>query len=168
MGERITDPRQLARNREAMMAKIDADIERVGWSLISVFPTEDSGTDWYSYTIGLQVVPLNHPELIIATLAQEQAHSVLYSAIEEIKAGVRFEPGQNYDKVLAAPLQVRFRVVPPPRRPLNVARAYYRERYNRHDFEALQLVWPDAEGRFPGDEGFDEKFAQAFFDGDGD
>lgn len=142
---------------QAMMDRVDDDIDRLGWSAIGVFAAVDDPEGMlenpFTYTIGL-LKTYEHPELIVYGLPPEQAHSILASAIEQIKEGVHFSTGRRYSKVLGGGFEVEFRKVDPTGRPLNVARNYYEA-----DVEALQLVWPDKEGRFPGEAGVDPTFA---------
>lgn len=125
----------------AVLEKIRSDIERVGWSAIGVFPAAGSDpTVVFTYTIGL--TEMDHPELVIYGLPNETAHSLLYSAVEQVRAGVVFEPGQRYGKIIRD-FEVYVRDVSDVAE-VNAARAYY-----DRPVEALQLVWPDSAGRMP-------------------
>jgi hypothetical protein len=46
--------------------------------------------------------------------------------------------------------------MPPDGKPLNVARLYY----GTEELDALQIVWPDRNGWFPGEPECDPKIAQ--------
>lgn len=131
---------------EQVFDKVRGDIARVGWSAVGVFPRADEPRPvTFTYTIGLAET-YGHPELIVYGLDAKQAHEFLWSAIQLLKEGTRFEHGKRYAKVLQG-YDVEFRKVDDPGgHPLNVARAYY-----DREVEALQLIWPDADGRFPGD-----------------
>lgn len=144
------------------MVEIAATIERVGWMPQGVFPTVDDPptTPSFTYTIGLTKT-FDHPELIIYGVAPERAHGILACAVELIEAGTRFAPGECYGKILKDQ-DVLAREVQAPGYPLNIARAYYGA-----DVSAIQLVWPDAHGVFPLEEGFDPELngLQCFPDG---
>jgi hypothetical protein len=136
---------------DRVMEKIAADVEKVGWSAIGVFPTGEGGAP-FTYTIGL-VKTLEHPELIVYGLEHKQAHSILWSAIELIKTEeVKLEPGKRYARVIQD-LDVEMRAGHPSGRPANAARRFY-----EGDVALVQLVLPDSEGRFPGEDGCDPMF----------
>lgn len=86
--------------RQELVSKVHRDIERVGWSVIGVFPTEgDEPKASYSYTIGLLETE-QHPELIVFGLPPEQAHGILSCAVDLIREGTRLEAGRRYGRVL--------------------------------------------------------------------
>lgn len=145
----------------AMREKIEGDIEQVGWSSIGVFnAVGDEPTPSFTYTIGLRET-YDHPELIVYGLEAETAHGLIASAVDLLKEGAVLEDGGRYAKVLRGH-DVAARLVPEPGYPLNVARMYYGD-----DVRAVQLVWPDAAGKFPWEEDFDQQFdgLQVFPDG---
>lgn len=127
-----------------LLDKIDRDIATHGMSVIGVM-----GDPPFSYTIGLWSA--GHPELIICGMEAVQAHGVLTSArIAMTENGLQVEEGLEAGGVLVG-YAVRFKEVPEPRAPLNVAR-----RFHKSDrFPAFQLLWPDEQGRFPDEEGYD-------------
>ena len=131
---------------ESVMEKVRSDIERVGWSAIGVFPTDQLGGSTFTYTIGV-LTSYKHPELIVYGLPNHQAHAIISSAIAQIKEGVFFKPGERYENVLEG-FDVKTRAVDPSGRPLNVARAYY----DVDHLVAVQILWPCTNGHFPGDE----------------
>jgi hypothetical protein len=136
---------------DAFRDKIARDVERVGWSSVSVFPNEEGGPT-FTYTIGLPKT-LGHPELILYGLPSSQAHGILASAIDEIRSGATLEPGKRYSRVLRE-FDVEVRACHPSGRPLNAARGFA-----GGDVEAVQIVWPDPEGRFPSDPDVDPAYA---------
>lgn len=155
---RITDPVVLEQRRKAMFAKLHADVERDGWSYIAVFAAVgDEPSAPFGYTIGLR--GLDHPDFLITGVGHVMGHAILGGLVDRVKAGERFEDGQEVDEVLVG-YKVRMRSVPKPGYPLNMARAYYDD-----DVTALQVVWPDADHRFPGDEGYDDTVPQPLADG---
>lgn len=155
---RITDPAILAERHKAMFSKLHADIERDGWSFIGVFAAVgDDPVPPFGYTVGLR--GLDHPELLITGVGAAMGHAILGGLVDRVKVGEEFEDGQEVDQVLVG-YKVRMRAVPAPGYPLNMARAYYDS-----DVPALQVVWPDVEHRFPGDDGYDDSVAQPLADG---
>jgi hypothetical protein len=142
-----------------VLEKIGRDIEKHGWSAISVFATEDNPGVGFTYTVGLRD-SYDHPELIVYTLNALQAHGVLFSAIKNIKEGKGYEKGERRTDVIEGPngteLPVVIHEVPEPGEPLTAAR-----RFHNRDESALQIVWPDPNNRFPGEPGYDaENFPQ--------
>lgn len=143
------------RTTDDLYEKVDEGIDRVGWFAIGVAPTVDDVDPGppFTYSIGFYNYS-QHPEFIIVGLDSHVAHSILYGLFERVRAGERFEDGQLDDKTLEG-YNVRFKALPPPGRPLNVARGYFEV----DELPALQVVWPDENGIFPDEEGFSEKFA---------
>lgn len=134
--------------------KIETDIAVYGWSSVGVMPTVDDPDPCmpFTYTIGFYEHD-QHPELIVVGLHPHQAHAMLAGLYERIARGERFEDGQLDGDVLEG-YDVRFQALPPEGRPLNAARSYY----GLHYLPALQVLWPDANGVFPDEDGFEERF----------
>jgi uncharacterized protein DUF4262 len=135
----------LARFRQ----KIQDDIERVGWSVVAVMDNPP-----FAYTVGL-TESYDHPELIIYGIGAKNAHQILANAVQHIKEGEVYRAGGKYSEILDG-YDVEFRVH--QEYPLTAATSYYRALGK--DWEALQLVWPDADGNFPGEEGMDPEFEE--------
>lgn len=133
-----------------LLAKTMKDIERDGWTTISVFAEDD--TPPFAYSIGFQ--EHDHPEVIVIGLTPVIAHQIIGGLYDRVAAGETFADGQRDSRVLDG-YDVMFREMPPDGRPLNMARRYY----GVDDLPALQIVWPDREGRFPDEEGFDPQYA---------
>lgn len=141
-------------NQEQLLKKIKRDIGESGWSTISVFPTMTDPGVHFSYSIGFREHDA-HPEVIILGIPSEYAHSIIRTLYERVAAGERFEAGQRLDEVLEE-YEVELRAVASDGAPLNMAKAYY----DVDELPALQIVWPDKEGLFPGEEGCDEGCAE--------
>lgn len=143
------------RTTEDLMEKVDEGIERVGWFAIGVSPTVDDVDPGplFMYSIGFYNYS-KHPEFIIVGLHPDQAHPMLHGLFERVRRGERFEDGQLDDGVLEG-YNVRFKALPPAGRPLNVARNYF----ELDELPALQVLWPDSNGVFPDEDGFEERFA---------
>lgn len=134
-----------------VMIKVASDIERVGWSAISVFPCADDppGSPAFTYSVGLR--DRDHPELIVFGLDPRVAHGMIrevYGMV--VHEGVTFRDGDRVGKVLVG-YDVIFRALPPDGRPLLIAKRHY----GVDELPALQIVWPDEQGRHPGDDGCD-------------
>jgi hypothetical protein len=134
-----------------MMRKIEGNITRCGWHATGVV----GGGGSFVYTTGL--TGRDHPELVVAGLPPDTAHGLISAAVEVIRSGVPLVPGRDYAEI-AAGFPIRFQVVDQDkcRHPLSVTTRFYGGQK-----PALQLVWPDPEGLFPGDPGCDPGMAAA-------
>jgi hypothetical protein len=114
-----------------------------GWMIQGVFPTEnDPGVD-FAYTVGLTAAGL--PELVISGLPHETAATLLNDAARH-SLTAEVKPGDVLNDIASVP----FKVAPAPRAEVNMARHLY----GPDTVLALQLVWPDNEGFYPGDAGW--------------
>lgn len=92
-------------------------------------------------------------------LDQNNAGNIINSVLEQIKEGRVFEAGKEYDGILRD-LTVYFG---------RVEKRYYNDHFGQAQmyhgseagFEVWQLVWPDTFGKFPWQQGFEEKFSKA-------
>lgn len=128
-------------------------LRRYGWIGRGVDPSQDDppGTPRFAYTAGLERT-WRHPELIVVGIPWPAAGAVLRGAVERVRAGQAFQPGQRYADVVAAGDVVVVEVSHAHR---IFSMTYAMWLYGGEDFRALQLVWPDAAGRYPWDEGYD-------------
>lgn len=126
--------------------KIDDDIERVGWSAISVFPDEENPITPFCYSIGF--TELGHPELIVYGLNTERMWAVLDDAYIAIRDGHHFTDGEETDRLCQPPYHFAIVSVPGDGHPANMALAHYGE------IKLLQAVWPDAEHHYPWQDGW--------------
>jgi Domain of unknown function (DUF4262) len=140
--------RQMPESLGDLLAKCQRTIERHGHGVIGVFPTADSPPEeQFSFGYSYGLAGQGKPELLVTALDSRLATMVINCAVV---AGVT-APGE-YDEVLEGH---KVRAVPVNGEGLglmNMARHFAPE----GGFTALQLVWPDPEGRFPGDDGYDE------------
>jgi len=127
-------------------------LEEWGWFVMKVFTTDSEPA--FAYSLGLYE-RFKHPEIILFGLDLDVMHRLINDAAEQIRQGERYEVGRRYDDLLAG-YGCEFRQVDSKhcRRLLTYAFWYYKG----SAFPALQLIWPDPEGRFPWDAGFEERF----------
>jgi hypothetical protein len=127
------------------------DIARFGWHGVSRFPGE-SQPDHY-YTVGLQET-FGHPEILIVGLAGDVPHGMARAAVDAIKDGVTFSASTRSDAILEG-YDVAYASVSPSAANgwLPLAAWYYEDR----PWDVLQLLWPDRDGRFPGEDGYDDE-----------
>jgi hypothetical protein len=133
---------------EAMFDKVKGDIDRDGFSIVGVMDTPP-----FSYTVGL-TQSRHHPEIVITGLDLQTGRALLHAIVERIPAAVRLPIDEPIEKIANFPLVLK----PVPRetsKVANMARALYEQ-----NFELLQLVWPDAKGRFPWENGHIDKLTQ--------
>ena len=111
------------------------------------------------YTIGL-LDRFDHPELAIHGLSPERSGGVLHAAYASIENGNRLDqPNLVQPGVISSKsglsMDIMTLAVDPSNFPdwFGQALGYYQA-----DLKMIQLLWPDREGRFPGNPDFDEKF----------
>ena len=121
-----------------------------GWFVAKIEAGESDDEPAFAYTVGLYKT-YDHPELICIGLPTDVMHVMLNNCGHLIKTGPKPPVGPPFAEVLDD-----FKVL------LREVRA--RNSYDEHvgyaiwlnggrEFPLLQLVWPDKEGRFPGDPG---------------
>lgn len=141
-------------NFDGIFRKIKTDIERDGWSTIGVFPHDGDGQT-FSYSVGFR--EHGQPEVIVVGLPPDFGHAMIASIYHRhIKEGKSISNGQRLDDVIED-YEVELRDLPLDGSPLNVAKRYY----ETDELQALQIVWPDEQGVYPGDEACDEAVVQA-------
>ena len=128
-------------------ARIFDDVQRFGWHVLIV-----AGEPRFAYTIGLYA-RYKQPEVVVFGLRKEDLHAVCNTYGDRIKNGEppAPEPYLETNSVLESVepdlLDEYF----------GTGRWFYRGR----DFPVLQLVWSDAGGLFPWDEGCDPVVVRA-------
>lgn len=151
---RITDPQELARRSAMLDQKVRDDIAKHGWSDTAVFPVEGDPGVYFNYTVGL--IEQDHPDLIVVGMPPEVGHRVLWAAYHAIEEGYRYKAGTYATNVLEG-LRVAVLEVSDPldnQCPMTMCHHLYGE------VHGLQIVWPDADDRFPWHEDFDESFRE--------
>jgi hypothetical protein len=126
-----------------------------GWHAIGV----TDHTPEFVYTCGLMTT-FGHPEAIILGLPGRIAYAVLVALVEGIRAGRSFTQAGSYDGVLED-LAVAVRPVHPSQHELYFGYAMGHCRYtgNVGGLTAVQVFWPDREGRLPFEGGCDPEVA---------
>jgi hypothetical protein len=99
----------------------------------------------FAHTVGL-FHRFHHPEIVVVGLGEDRLVDILTHVAEEVRGGERFEAKKTYDDVLEAH-DCTFRRVAARHFATHLARALWY--YDGFPFPALQLVWPDADGRYP-------------------
>ncbi|HWW24682.1 MAG TPA: DUF4262 domain-containing protein [Caulobacter sp.] len=132
-----------------------AQVREHGWFRTSVFDDDDG--PGFSYTTGFWL-GVTAPEVIVFSLKSEIAHAVLWDVYRDIRAGTVFPTGQRLPNVLGNVEAVLLPVAKPAYRDyLGWSRWFY----GGDDWPCVQLVWPDARGKFPWEAGYEERFAKS-------
>ncbi len=129
-----------------------ADVVRqYGWYAASISDHQPP----FLYSIGLMQT-LNHPEFIMFGLEADNAHTLFSALVRDIRAGRSF----NWPEVYTVSIgedehKVGFRPVHQSQHELYLgfAMGYYRHIGRMGELEALQVFWPDSNGKFPFDVG---------------
>ena len=131
-----------------------ADVATHGCHVIKV-PRVDSAPP-FAYSIGLYH-NFTHPEILVVGLELDLMHRLINDMRDHIRAGTVFPAGSRSSDILTD-LECEFR---------GVARSHYvdlfgyaRWFYRGNDFPAIQCVWPDRRGHFPGQPEFDPTFCE--------
>lgn len=128
-------------------------INEHGWFRTDV--SADAEHVGFSYSTGFSV-NTGQPELLVFSMKGSIAHDVFWELFRDAKAGAALPRGRRTDQVFGnLPAYV-----------FSVAKRFYAEHlgwsrwfYGGDEFDCLQIVWPDREGVFPWESGFDPAFA---------
>jgi len=128
------------------------DVEEFGLHIVSV--PEDGQAPGFSFSIGMWE-SFDHPEVVVFGLPDEVAVELLNGVADEVSEGKTFPAGTKHDGLLQD-YPVQFVEVPNAAVREFLATAVWA--YDGADFPAVQLVWPDKQGRWPWDAGVREGF----------
>jgi len=132
-----------------VMRRQQDHIDRYGWAVTAVFPTDDNPVAPFAYTIGLTAH--GYPELIIAGLDAGISQTLLNDLAKRVFDGAeRFTSGQRISDLLVGYEAVI--VEGPATEALHPGTAF--ARYGKHKVRLQQVVWPDQQGRFPWQAGY--------------
>lgn len=136
------------------MKKQEEVIKKHGMSIIITECDLGNGHSTYlSYTVGLS--DINLPEIFVFGIDPDNASYILNSAANLAKS---YELKTDVPVTEVCNLAVMFKAVEP-----SSAEEYIRMANNRarQSLPAIQLVWPDADGVFPWETGYDESLRNA-------
>jgi hypothetical protein len=125
--------------------EVAQDVAKYGWSAISITDVAPP----FTYTCGLMTT-FQHPELIVFGLESRELYAVLAAMVEDMRGGRSFSESGTYDGVLQGS-QIAVRKVHPTQHELYLGYAMGHCTYmgNLGGLVALQVFWPDKQGRFP-------------------
>ncbi|MGK5548153.1 DUF4262 domain-containing protein [Streptomyces sp. URMC 127] len=130
-------------------------VQEHGWSVVMV-PADDEGPG-FAYTVGLWHTH-GVAELAMFGLDIRTMHALLNALAREAVAGVVLESGEEYHDI------IKGLPVVPLTADLRWYRAFFGRAisfYRRPPFPVMQMVWPDAKGRFLWDQGIDEGYEKS-------
>lgn len=133
--------------------KLLADIETHGWHMVVIAGEE--GCPEYVFTVGL-FYTYGHPEIVLMGLPREAMYQLLQGMVQEIGQGKKFADGEVNAGLASFP--IAFRSVEISRYPEYLGYGIWFYHSLPAPFPALQFVWPDREGKFPWDAGYDVRF----------
>jgi len=141
-------PDRLDEHELAFVAKV----REHGWVGTSV--SAEDNQQGFSYTTGFWV-SAGAPEIIIFSMRDDVSQDILWGLFHDARSGTSFPVARRLNDIFSNCPAYLF----------PVSRHRYREHlgwslwfYGGDDFPCLQLVWPDRDGRFPWEGGFDEAF----------
>ncbi len=137
----------------AISNRIDEGIRNRGHFLLSVADNPP-----YTYSIGLAEKSM--PEVIILGLGQMPSYDLLNAFCDRLHTGEVFKVGSLVTQIATVPLKIG--AVHMTQRDTHLLLALdrvEREGKDPNELTAVQLIWPDPAGKYPGDEGYDGQFA---------
>lgn len=137
---------------QKILDNVKDHIEKVGVSIIHVGAGEHS-TAQFTYTVGFTSIGL--PEMVIMGLSYHIGHRILMDLYAKAKAEGLPEDGVDLNEILDR-YPVRLKTIPKATAEKFAAVAM---RFFQKKIGVRQVVWPDPEGRFPGDLDMDMQMA---------
>jgi hypothetical protein len=135
-------------------AKLINDISETGWGVLAI--PEDEITAGWAFTVGLWHT-YRSPEIATFGLEPTVMMRCLNAVGDRIAAGHTFAANDELDEILSGDYRVTLRSVDDGWRKLffGTSMGFYRA---TPMMPFLQLLWPDRNGRYPGDEKFAERY----------
>ena len=146
MSRRSTDP-----NLSEHEASVLKRREQHGWFVNSI--AEDADGPAFAYSFGLYE-EFGHPEIIIFGLPEATMQQLINDVGRKVQSGVKYFAGdrtseliEDYTCAFGAVNSLQYRKT-------CTWTVWF---YEGDSFPALQLFWPDKQGKFPWDSGFREQ-----------
>ncbi len=138
---------------DGLLSRCRAIVARYGWQVTYVFADPDTGTPPFAYTTGLWAT-FSHPELVLTAIPRQAAHGILNAAGQAIAGGRPLDGGTTRPDLANLPVRVLDVDLSRCRLPFGMTNLFYGQ-----PAPVRQLVWPDPDGRFPGDPRCDPQMA---------
>ena len=138
--------------------RIEQAIEEEGFFIMGVFPTAESPGPHFAYTVGLAP---DEAELVMFGLDIETMAHIFHAVVEQQKEGETFQSGRAYPGLVEGSFPLYFRIITDEEELIDqYMRAAYRwhGKHGRAVFPVMQVIWPDSQGKFPWESGFEERF----------
>lgn len=116
---------------------------------VMLIDADDEGAG-FGYSIGLTKT-YGHPEVICFGLGHEVVHAMINEFRDCVASGTRFKDGDRVSGLIEGYVCIVKRMEP---HRYSEYMGYARWYYEGDEFEALQIVWPDKQNRFPWDAGY--------------
>lgn len=146
------DPKQIQKNMQKVVDDLVACIKgEPGWGVPMIFGSETE--PGYAYTVGLES-NYNHPELMIYGLPPELMHWAINELGQKVKDGHRFEDGELIKEMFNMPA-----IIKSCNKSANDNLRLAHVIYGGQEFRVMQIYWPDTEGKFPWEDGFQKELA---------
>jgi hypothetical protein len=127
-------------------------VERDGWAVLAI--KEEDYHPGYAFSVGL-FRNFGHPELLIMGIPPESATRLINLMGEAIRSGQQFEASRRYDG-FAQDFPLTFLAVDGRHHEPYLGYANW---FNRGtDYPVLQCIWPDKQGQFPWEAGYEPAF----------
>lgn len=139
--------------QRAVVAQVGALVDAHGMAVISV--EGDAPGESFAYTVGLSAH--DHPELVMMGIPPEVTHRLLNALGARVLRGEDLVPG-THEGLLANGYRLWVVPVPGDRTGEFFALA---QLWAQEPVRGLQVVVPDAAGRFPHEDGVDPAYARA-------
>ena len=140
---------------DASEQNVVAQVRKHGWFRTNVFEDEDG--PGFSYTTGFWS-GLNCPEVVVFSLASKIAHDVLWDVFRDVRAGATLTTGQRLSGVFG---NVEAVFLPVAKEAYPDYLGWNRWFYGGDDWPCIQLIWPDASGAFPWEDGYPGRFKES-------
>jgi len=136
--------------------KLLSDVAQYGWHVLHILA--DESEPGYSFSVGLYL-KFGHPEILVMGLSQPVAHELINLAAGYISNGKVFRPRERTDD-LAHGFACSFVPILVEHYQQYLGYGIWFYRTLKQPFPSMQLVWPDKQGRFPWESGYDERFSK--------
>lgn len=143
------------------MVSVDEKIRLYGHSTVSVLPGKEPDDFAYTYTVGM--AEKGWPELILTSLHPKTGEMILVEVVKRLRHLNEVpEAGMIVEKALNVPIKLgAVSAIQIPKRFKIAMNRVNQLGLPDEAVTALQAIWPDTEGKFPGDPGYDrENFPQ--------
>ena len=134
--------------------KLLSDVVEYGWHIPHIFADESGPC--YSFSVGFYL-KFGHPEILLMGLSQPIAHNFINLIGGFLMTGRVFRPKECTEE-LAQGFACSFVPILVDHYQQYLGYDIWFYRSLKQPFPALQLEWPDKQGRFPWESNYDERF----------